>query len=59
MKNPLKIAVKKDDLTEGIKQFYVYVNNEHVKYDVLKELYSSISISQTIIYCNSKRKATF
>ncbi len=60
MKNPLRILVKKDDLTlEGIKQFYVYVNNEHVKYEVLKELYSSISISQTIIYCNSKRKATF
>jgi len=60
MKKPLRILVKNDDLTlEGIRQFYVFVNNEHVKYEVLKELYSSISISQTIIYCNSKRKATF
>ena len=57
MKDPLKILIKRDELTlEGIKQYYVYVNNEFIKYDVLCDIYSSISTAQTIIYCNSKRK---
>lgn len=58
MREPLKILIKKEELTlEGIKQFYVYVNNEFIKYDVLCDIYGSISTSQTIIYCNSKRKS--
>ena len=58
MKDPLRILIKKEELTlEGIKQFYVYVSNEFVKYDVLCDIYSNLATSQTIIYCNSKRKA--
>tara|TARA_Y100000389_G_scaffold31966_1_gene27128 strand:+ start:2797 stop:3945 length:1149 start_codon:yes stop_codon:yes gene_type:complete len=58
MKDPLRILIKKEELTlEGIKQFYVYVNNEFIKYDVLCDIYSNLATSQTIIYCNSKRKS--
>ena len=58
MNNPLEILVKNDELTlEGINQYYIAIDNENYKFDTLCDLYSSISVSQTIIYCNSKRKA--
>lgn len=57
MKNPVNILVKREELTlEGIKQFYVGIDNESWKLDTLCDLYSSISITQAIIYCNSRRK---
>lgn len=58
MNDPLTILVNKEELTlEGIKQYYVDVENETWKFDCLCDIYSSITVSQTIIYCNSKRKA--
>ena len=51
------IEVKKEELTlEGIKQYYIQVEKDEWKYDVLKDLYSSIVIYQLIIYCNSKKR---
>jgi superfamily II DNA/RNA helicase len=53
MKDPHKIHVKPEMLTlEGIKQFYVAVDNDRQKYAVLKDLFSSLEVSQCIIYCN-------
>ena len=58
MNDPITILVKKEDLTlEGIKQYYIDVDNETYKFDCLCDIYSSLSVSQTIIYCNSKRKS--
>ena len=55
MNQPLKILVKNDELTlEGIKQFYVNVERMEYKFDTLCDLYDMISVSQSIIYCNSK-----
>ena len=57
MKNPKSILVKKESLTlEGIKQFYIDIRVNDWKYDILKDLYDTISISQCIIYFNSKNK---
>lgn len=57
MKNPIKILVDSEMLTlEGIAQYYINVENESDKYDVLKSLFSSISMSQCIIYCNNINK---
>ena len=57
MKNPIKILVKNDQLTlEGIRQFYVNVSKEEWKFDTLCDIYETISASQSIIYCNSKKK---
>lgn len=54
MNNPVEIYVKQEQLTlEGIKQYCVAIHRTSQKYDVLKDLYSSISVSQCIIYCNS------
>ena len=57
MKNPLKILIKNEDLTlEGIKQYYVSLEQESDKYDCMVDLYSTISVTMAIIYCNSKKK---
>jgi superfamily II DNA/RNA helicase len=56
MRDPKKILVKTEELTlEGIKQFYVNVERNEYKFDVLCDLYGLISVSQSIIYCNSKK----
>ena len=55
MNNPEKILVNKEELTlEGIMQFYINCNMYKWKYDVLYDLYDSISINQCIIYVNTK-----
>jgi len=56
MRNPTRILVKKESLTlEGIKQFYVAVEEEH-KLDTLMDLYESVSIAQSVIFANTRRK---
>ena len=57
MKHPKKILIKNEDLTlEGIKQFYIALEHENDKYDCMVDLYSTISVTMAIIYCNSKKK---
>lgn len=57
MSNPVRILVKRDELTlEGIKQFFVAVEREEWKYDTLCDLYGTLTISQAVIFCNTKRK---
>merc|ERR1711933_139017 len=57
MREPVRILVKKDELTlEGIKQFYVAVEREEWKLDTLCDLYETLTITQAIIYCNTRRK---
>ncbi|KAA8499240.1 ATP-dependent RNA helicase eIF4A [Porphyridium purpureum] len=57
MRDPIRILVKKDELTlEGIKQFYVAVEKEDWKLDTLCDLYSTLTITQAIIYVNQRRK---
>ena len=54
MNHPVKIIVKSESLTlEGISQYFVALENDSQKYSVIKDLYSNISLSQSIIYCNS------
>jgi translation initiation factor 4A len=56
MRNPTRILVKRDNLTlEGIKQFFVAVEEEH-KLDTLMDLYESVSIAQSVIFANTRRK---
>lgn len=57
MRNPVKISVTPDKLTlEGIKQYYIAINDDRDKYDNLKKLYSFITLSQCIIYSNSVKR---
>jgi len=58
MRNPIRILVNTEELTlEGIKQFYVYVDTEQQKIDVLADIYETISVTQAILFVNSKPKA--
>jgi translation initiation factor 4A len=57
MRDPLKILVKQEMMTlEGISQFFVSFENDHDKTLALKDLYEGISVSQSIIYCNSVKR---
>ena len=57
MRNPVKICVNPEDLTlDGIKQLFIAVEDDREKYNTLKELFSFISVSQCIIYCNSVKR---
>jgi translation initiation factor 4A len=57
MSKPIQILMKNEELSlQCIQQFYVAVQNDKVKYDVLRDLFSVISVSQCIIYCNSVRR---
>jgi len=57
MRNPVKILVKKDQLTlEGIKQFYIGLEKEDWKFDTLCDLYETLTITQAIIYVNTRQK---
>ncbi len=57
MRTPATILVKKEELTlDGIKQFYIDVGREEYKFDTLCDLYDTLSITQAIIYCNTRRK---
>jgi translation initiation factor 4A len=57
MRDPVRILVKRDELTlEGIKQFYIAVEREEWKFDTLCDLYETITITQAVIFCNTRRK---
>jgi len=57
MREPVRILVKRDELTlEGIKQFYIAIEREEWKLETLCDLYATLTITQAIIYCNTRRK---
>ena len=59
MRNPIKILVKSEALTlEGIRQYYVALNDDGQKYVTLKDIFNIISVSQSIIYCNSIKRVS-
>jgi superfamily II DNA/RNA helicase len=57
LENPSKILLKQDKLTlDGIKQRYILVNNENMKNGMLEKILSVISVSQLVVYVNTKNK---
>lgn len=57
MREPVRILVKKEELTlEGIKQFFVYIEREEWKFETLCDLYETLTITQAVIFCNTRRK---
>lgn len=54
MRNPLKITMEAEKLNlEGIQQHYIALENDHQKYETLKDLFGFMNINQTIVYVNS------
>lgn len=59
MREPVRILVKRESLTlEGIKQFFIAVEEEH-KLDTLMDLYETVSIAQSVIFANTRRKVNW
>ena len=57
MNAPVRVLVKRDELTlEGIRQFFVNCEKEEWKFDTLTDLYDTLTITQAVIFCNTKRK---
>ena len=58
LNKPVRILVPPEEVTlDGIKQYYVKLDKEEWKYDVLCDLYKQLTISQALIYCNKRQKA--
>ena len=54
MRSPVKLLMNKEELSlKCISQYFVALQNDKMKYDTLKDLFSRISVSKCIIYCNS------
>eukprot|EP01091_Cochliopodium_minus_P009494 TRINITY_DN2347_c0_g1_i1.p1 TRINITY_DN2347_c0_g1~~TRINITY_DN2347_c0_g1_i1.p1 ORF type:complete len:386 (+),score=115.60 TRINITY_DN2347_c0_g1_i1:127-1284(+) len=57
MKDPVRVIVKAEELTlEGIRQYFVAVEQDEWKFDTLCDLYKDIAIASCVIFCNSRRK---
>jgi translation initiation factor 4A len=57
MREPIIILVKQEELTlEGIQQFYVQIDKEEWKLDTLCDLYETLTITQAVIFLNTRRK---
>jgi len=57
MKSPVRILVKQEELTlDGIRQFYIAIQKEEWKMETLFDLYAMLSISQAVIFCNSRHQ---
>jgi translation initiation factor 4A len=57
LRSPTKILVKQEMLTlEGIKQYFIAVDSDNDKFEVLKDLFGAVSMSQCIVYCNTRRQ---
>ena len=57
LRNPVKILVKSEQLTlEGIVQHLIALENDSHKYTTLKDIFNMISVTQSIIYCNSIKR---
>ena len=57
MTDPIRILVSRDELTlEGIKQFFISVEKEEWKFETLCDLYETLTITQAVIFCNTRLK---
>lgn len=58
LRDPVKVLIPKEQITlEGIKQYYINCEKDDYKADVLLDLYNTLSVAQSIIFCNTQRKA--
>ena len=56
--DPVRILLQQDEVTlEGIKQYYVQLDEEDWKLDALLDLCERIAINQALIYVNKRQKA--
>lgn len=58
LQDPVRILTPSEEWSlEGIKQYYVSVDLEEWKFDVLQDIMAKIKINQALIYVNKRHKA--
>jgi len=58
LRDPIRIRLKQTEINlSGIHQFYVDVQRDHWKFDVLCDIYDTLTISQAMIFVGTRRKA--
>jgi translation initiation factor 4A len=58
LRDPVRILVKPADVPlDGITQYFVPLDTEDWKFDVLCDLYQQLNISQALVYCNKRQRA--
>lgn len=58
LRDPVKILVNPEDVPlDGIKQYYIPLESEDWKYEVLCDIYQQLNINQALIYCNKRQRA--
>ena len=59
MKTPINITMKKEDLSlDGIEQYYIAMYSDNDKFDMLKQIFEKLTISQSIIYTNNVKRVS-
>lgn len=57
LKDPVRILLPPEKVTlEGIRQYYVLIEEEAWKFDCLSDIYQHMNISQALIYCNTRTR---
>ncbi|KAH3743749.1 Eukaryotic initiation factor 4A-I [Pelomyxa schiedti] len=57
MREPIRFLLEKSEvIPSNIKQFHIEHDNENQKFSTLCDLYEVVNISQSVIFCNTKRK---
>jgi len=57
LNDPVRILVKRDELTlDEIKQFFVAVEEDEYKFETLCDLYDNLTITQAVIFCNTRAR---
>ena len=60
MRDPYEILIESEKLSlEGIKQYYVAVEDENQKYETLVDIFGIVSMKHTIIYCNNVSSVSY
>lgn len=58
LSNPVRIVLNAAEVSlNGIKQYYVSVDNERQKTECLGDLYETLTFEASIIFCNTKKRA--
>ena len=57
MQTPINITMKREDLSlDGIEQCYIAVYTDTDKFEMIKNIFEELTISQTIIYTNNVKR---
>lgn len=58
--DPIVIKLKREEETiDTISQYYIECRNREEKFEALSNIYGSISIGQAIIFCDTKKNASY